>query len=283
VAVVLRGPGLAVVVLALLAAACGGGSGGGGGDAGPGVHEQVVSDPTTQDIRVFQPEGTGPWPVVMAYHGSDGDADQMAELGRRLAADGLLVFAPDVRTDVSTQQGIVDTANDSECAYRFARTVAPDLGGDLDRPVTFVGWSFGANFALQGGLDEDLDPSRRFISCFTSVPRPDVVVAVSGCHYEFAGRPSTLLDPDQWGNPGAHLLLTGGADDTVCPLQQSEKLATELRARGYAVQFEVLTGADHFAPVFLAPGDDGTVPAPDSAAGDRTVALITAAIADDEP
>jgi hypothetical protein len=35
--------------------------------------------------------------------------------------------------------------------------------------------------------------------------------------------------------------------------------------------------------VFLAAGDGGgTVPDPGSAAGDRTVALITAAIADDE-
>jgi dienelactone hydrolase len=276
---VLRPLGRMVVVLALLTAACGSG---GGGDAAPGVREQVVSDPTTQDILVFRPAGGGPWPIVMAFHGSDGDAQQMAELGRRLADAGLLVFAPDVRTDVSTEQGIVDVANDSECAYRYARTVARDFGGGLDLPVTFVGWSFGANFALQGGLDEQLDPSRQYISCFTDVPRPDVVVALSGCHYEFQGRPSTLLDPDEWGNPGAHLVLAAGADDTVCPAWQSEKLAAALRTRGYAVQHEVLRGADHFAPVFLAAGDGGTVPAPQAAAGDRTVLLITTAGADDE-
>jgi dienelactone hydrolase len=160
--------------------------------------------------------------------------------------------------------------------------VAGDFGGDLERPVTFVGWSFGANYAVQGGLDEQLDPSRRFISCFNDVPRPDVVVAVSGCHYEFAGQPTSLLDPLQWGNPGAHLVLAAGADDTVCPAWQSEQLAAELRTRGYTVQYELLQGADHFAPVFLADGDGGTVPAPDAAAGDRTVQLITAAVADDE-
>ena len=268
-----------VVVLALLLAACGGG---GNGNGGPRVREQVVSDPTTQDIRVFRPDGEGSWPIVMAYHGSNGSSRQMIELGRRLAAEGLVVFAPDVRTDVSTEQGIVDVANDSECAYRYVRTVAPGLGGDLHRPVTFVGWSFGANFALQGGLDEQLDPSRRFISCFTDAPRPDVVVALSGCHYEFQGRPSTLLDRNEWGNPDAHLLLAAGADDTVCPAEQSERMAAELRTRGYTVQYELLQGADHFAPVFLAAGDGGTVPAPDAAAGDRTVQLITAAIADDE-
>lgn len=278
-ATVRRLAGRMVVVLALLTAACGGGGAGGGG---PDVRERVISDPTTQDILVFQPEGEGPWPVVMAYHGSGGDAQQMAELGRRLAAEGLLVFAPDVRTDVSTEQGIVDTANDSECAYRYARTVAPDLGGDLDRPVTFVGWSFGANFALQGGLDEQIDPSRQFVSCFTDVPRPDVVVALSGCHYEFQGQPSTLLDRDQWGNPGAHLVLAAGSEDAVCPAWQSEKMAAELRGRGYAVHYEVLQGADHFGPVFLAAGDGATVRAPETAAGDQTVRLITAAIADDE-
>jgi dienelactone hydrolase len=275
---VLRSAVRIVVVLALLTAACGGG----GGDAGPDVHEQVISDPTTQDILVFRPDGEGPWPIVMAYHGRDGDAQQMSELGRRLAAEGLLVFAPDVRTDVSTDQGIVDVANDSECAYRYARTVAGDFGGDLDRPVTFVGWSFGANFAVQGGLDEQLDPSRRYVSCFTDVPRPDVLVALSGCHYEFGGQPTTLLDPGEWGNPGAHLVLAAGADDTVCPAWQSEKLAAELRTRGYTVQYELLRAADHFAPVFLAGGEGGTVPAPDAAAGDRTVQLITAAVEEDE-
>ena len=275
---VLRPLGRMVIVLALLTAACGNG----GGDAARGVREQVVSDPTTQDILVFRPDGEGSWPIVMAYHGLGGDAHQMTELGRRLAAAGLLVFAPDVRTDVSTEQGIVDAANDSECAYRYARTVARDFGGGLGLPVTFVGWSFGANFALQGGLDEQLDPSRQYISCFTDVPRPDVVVALSGCHYEFQGRPSTLLDPDEWGNPGAHLVLAAGADDAVCPAGQSEKLAAALRTRGYAVQYEVLQEADHFAPVFLAAGDGGTVPAPQAAAGDRTVQLITTAVADDE-
>ena len=273
----LRRAGRIVVVLALLTAACDGG----GDDAGHVVREQVVSDPTTQDIHVFQPGGEGTWPVVMAYHGFDGNADQMAELGRRLAAAGLLVFAPDVRTDVSTEQGVVDAANDSECAYRYARTVARDFGGDLDQPVTFVGWSFGANFALEGGLDEQLDPSRRFVSCFADVPRPDVIVAVSGCHYEFQGRPSTLLDPDQWGNPGAHLVLAAGAEDTVCPAWQSRKLAAELGRRGYGVHYEVLRGADHFAPVFLAVAKGGTVPDPSSAAGDRTVRLITDAVAGD--
>jgi dienelactone hydrolase len=270
-----------VVVLALLTAACGGG-GSGNGDAAPGVREEVISDPTTQDILVFRPDGEGPWPIVMAYHGRDGEAQQMAELGRRLADAGLLVFAPDVRTDVSTEQGIVDVANDSECAYRYARTVARDFGGGLDLPVSFVGWSFGANFALQGGLDEQLDPSRQYVSCFTDAPRPDVVVALSGCHYEFEGRPSTLLDPAEWGNPGAHLVLAAGSDDTVCAAWQSERLAAELRTRGYAVQYEVLQGADHFAPVFLAAGDGGTVPAPDAAAGDQTVQLITVAVADAE-
>jgi dienelactone hydrolase len=269
-----RPVGRIAVVLALLTAACAGG----GGGAGPTVAEHVISDPTTQDIRVFQPGGDGSWPIAVAYHGSDGDADQMAELGRALAAEGVLVFAPDVRTDVSTEQGVVDVARDSECAYRYARTVAGDYGGDLARPVTFVGWSFGALFALQGGLDEELDPSRRFVSCFTDVPRPDVIVAVSGCHYEFAGRPTTLLDRDQWANRGARLVLVAGADDTVCPAGQSERMAAELRTRGYAVQYELLPGADHFAPVFLAPG--GAVPAPGLAAGARTVELITAAIQD---
>ena len=181
---ILRSAGRMVVVLALLTAACGGG---GGGDAGPAVREQVISDPTTQDIRVFRPDGDGSWPIVMAYHGLDGDAQQMSELGRRLAAEGLLVFAPDVRTDVSTDQGIVDAANDSECAYRYVRTVAGDFGGDLERPVTFVGWSFGANSPSRAAWTSSSTPrvsssraSRTSRDRTSSSPSPAVTTSSRG-------------------------------------------------------------------------------------------------------
>jgi acetyl esterase/lipase len=63
----------------------------------------------------------------------------MAEIGKRLAGNGFVVFAPNYRTDLSTEQGIVNAVRDAECGYRYARSIASDYGGDLDRPLTFVG------------------------------------------------------------------------------------------------------------------------------------------------
>lgn len=94
-----------------------------------------------------------------------------------------MVFAPTYRTALSTRRGLYQAAGDIECGYRFARSIAADHGGDLDRPVTFVGWSLGATAALGIGLTREIDPSGKHISCFSNVPRPDVIVAMSGCYY----------------------------------------------------------------------------------------------------
>ena len=279
---VLRLAGRLVVVLALFLAAC---SGGGGGGSGPAVREQTISDPTTQDILMFRPSGQGSWPIVMAYHGSNGNAEQMAELGRRLAATGLVVFAPNIRTDVSTEQGIVNTANDSECAYRYARSVAAHFGGDLDRPVTFVGWSFGANFALQGGLDEDLDPLAPVRLVLHQRPttgrdrRPRrVPLRVRGAAVDLPPRPRAVGQ-------------SGRAPGASGRLRRHGVPRGAVREDGGGVVGRAATPSSTNCcrgPItsrpcsILAGGDSGTVPSPDSPAGDRTVDLITTAIANDE-
>ena len=73
----------ALVCGVVLAAACG------GGDSDYEVTSEVVSDDTTQDILVFEPQGEGPWPVVFALHGIDGAAEDMTEIATRLAREGL--------------------------------------------------------------------------------------------------------------------------------------------------------------------------------------------------
>lgn len=258
-------------VAALVTVAC-------GDDDGEGRYEvttQTVSDPTTQDILLLEPDAEDRWPVVLALHGIDGDAEQMAPLAERVAATGALVFAPDYRTDVTTEQGIIDLVRDTECGYRYARTVAGDHGGDLARPVAWVGWSLGAVVAVQAGLDETLDPTGGdIVTCFTDVPRPDVIVAVDGCYEEVGA----AFDPGEWSNADAKLVVVAGEDDTVCPPDQSERLVDELDRRGYDAQLVRLEGADHFAPVFHRYVDGDMVETPGSAAGDRVVQLIADAL-----
>ena len=94
----------------------------------------------------------------------------MAETASRLAAQGLVVFAPTYRTDMSTEQGMADLASDVTCAYRYAIANADRYNGDLDQPITIAGWSLGATFALEGGLTNE-EPPIVVRSRSTSCPR----------------------------------------------------------------------------------------------------------------
>jgi dienelactone hydrolase len=243
------------------------------------VRSEVLSHETTQGVLVFEPEAEGPWPVLMAYHGIDGTAEDMTVLGEQLAAEGSVVFAPTYRTDMSSMEGLETAARDGECGYRFARSVAADHGGDLEQPMTWVGWSLGALFAVEAGLREPLDPTGEGVRCFPEPPRPDLIVAVAGCYYESEGRPFDLLEPAAWTNRDVRIVVVAGEDDTRCSAAQSERLAADLRARGFDVRYELLEGADHFAPVFHRLEGEAMVPAPDSPAGDELVRIITDAMA----
>jgi dienelactone hydrolase len=259
----------ALAVLVVLAA-CGDPA----SDDGYDVTTQTVSDETTQTISVFAPDADGSWPVVLAYHGNEGTRADMALLGERVAAAGAVVFTPDYRSGDFSENGLIETVTDVECAYRYVRSIAADHGGDLQRPVVWVGWSLGAVWAVQGGLDETIDDTGTILPCTPEVPRPDVVVAVAGC-YEEVGQG---FDPDQWGNPDARLILVAGSDDTVCPAAESERVTQELRARHYDVRLVTLEGADHFAPVFHREENGHLVESPDEPAGQEVLRLITDAL-----
>jgi hypothetical protein len=144
-------------------------------------------DGTRQDIHAFGPRGTGTSPVVVALHGIDGSGQDMAEFATRLARAGMVVFAPTYRSDLTTPDGLSQTGHDIACGYWFARTDASQHGGDLSEPVTALGWSLDADFAVLGGLSvagpSPDDP------CPGDTPAPDVVVGISCCYSRSSSRP----------------------------------------------------------------------------------------------
>ena len=241
------------------------------------VTSEVVSTGATQEMLVVAPEMEGPWPVIVAYHGVGGTAEDMAEIATRLAREGAVVFAPTYSTDLTTEEGVLQVAIDAECGYRSARSLAARYSGDLEVPVAFLGWSLGASAALGIGLDETVDPTGGLVTCFGPAPRPDIVVAVSGCHYE--GGQLDLVDTDAWENEGADVILVGGEEDTECPPSQTEDAATEMGLAGYDVELVMLEGANHYAPVFHDLVDGELVAVDDAPAGERVVELLMDAIA----
>lgn len=271
-----RSISLTVAVLAggLLLPSCATDSG--SEDGGFQVTSEVVSHEATKDMLVFAPDAEGRWPVIVAFHGVGGTPEDMAEIASRLAREGNVVFAPTYATDISTQEGVDQAGIDAECGYRFARSIASKYGGDLTQPVTFVGWSLGASAALAIGLTEDIDPTGRFVSCFGDVPRPDIIVAISGCHYE--GGQLDLVDTKAWGNKEADIVLIAGDEDAMCPPSETEDAAAEMRSAGYDVDLVMLEGASHFAPIF-GDLDDGKLVPSDDPAGERTLDVILRAIA----
>ena len=241
------------------------------------VTSEVVSHEATKDMRLFAPDAEGPWPLIVAFHGVGGTPEDMAEIATRLAREGNLVFAPTYPTDITTQEGVDRAAVDAECGYRFARSMAAEYGGDLDQPVTFVGWSLGASAALAIGLNEDIDPTGEFVSCFGQVPRPDIIVAISGCHYE--GGQLDFIDTEPWGNKEADIFLLAGEKDTNCPAWETEDAAAEMRSAGYEVDLVMLDRADYFGPIFHDLQDGQFVVVADDPARERTVEVILDAIA----
>ena len=262
-----------VASLAIAAVGCGGG----GGDDELTVTTRVVSDSTTPELRVLAPDGEGPWPVVLALHGFRGTGQDMVELGTRLAQAGVVVFVPSYNTDVSTPEGMTRASDDLSCAYQVARRVAPDYGGDLSQPVTAVGWSLGADFVVLGGLGPPGDGTTG--RCPAELPRPDVVVALSGCYYEFDGNPVTWFDDlTGWSNKTADVHLVSGDNDTTCPASQTERLATSLGAEGYDIAVNRLSSADHPAPIFHDERGGQWEVITDDPAGEQAVEIILDAI-----
>ena len=71
---------------------------------------------------------------------------------------------------------------DVTCAYRYTIANANITTATSNQPITLVGWSFGATVELEGGLTAE---DRQALSCGAEVQLPEIVVPISGCHYQF--------------------------------------------------------------------------------------------------
>ncbi len=184
------------------------------------VLTEGLTGPDTQDIVVWAPDADGPWPVVIFLAGWEGKGIHYARTAEMLAGQGVVVFAPDYRSQDIVTSNWKNPYRDAECAYRHIRTVASDFGGDIDQPITIAGHSLGAQVAMALALFEtEFGPEGSFDRCEGDVPRPDRVLALAGCHLRSGvdGRDYPFTPNDfGWGHTDAAVHLVVGSKDRVC-------------------------------------------------------------------
>ncbi len=240
------------------------------------VEVDVISHETTQDIHVWYPGSDVGFPVVYATHGLGGTGAGWDVVGPALASQGVVVFAPDYR---STDSDGAHIAQDLECGYRYVREVATEFGGDLTQPVVFVGHSMGADMALYGGLDTtDFVPGGTYDLCFSGAPRPDAIVAIAGCYYEFEGQ-RFPFSASQYGSGNARAVLVGGEDDETCAAWQSRDATDAFVAAGREATFVEVPDANHMTLIGRDWVDGEEVVVPDDPAAAEVVRLILDVIA----
>ena len=214
---------------------------------------KVGGGDSTQDAFVWAPDADGDgaadvggsYPLVYMIPGSGGSAERDLDVvAHELARRGVVVFGADWRT---LSGSVSDLEMDAECGYRLSRRIAADYGGDLSAPVTVAGFSMGATAALYVGInEEEWGPEGAYGECSPGEPRPDLVVALSGCHQNMQF-PSGATS---WGNREARWLLVAGSDDDVCPMSESEFAASLMSEQGYDVEVVEIEGAAHGGVVF---------------------------------
>ena len=99
---------------------------------------------------VYRPEGKGPWPVVVWFHGGSlvmGGREWLPTLERsRLLAAGIAVVSVDYR--LSPQAKLAETVDDALDAYAWVRAKGPKLFSADKNRVAVMGHSAGGYLAL---------------------------------------------------------------------------------------------------------------------------------------
>jgi acetyl esterase/lipase len=231
----------------------------------PVEDDVVYAQPLQPDLiayglDVYTPGKPGNWPVVVFLYGYAGNKEDFAATSQAIADQGAVVFTIDWPAPLPDHAGLRNGSDCREvsevlsCAIRYARSTAPDHGGDPSN-VTLVGFSAGAAFgswvALTGG---NLDRAWEEFAAARGGPPPQVECAAGegsaavdafvgiGGNYDYA-EPLQKRDPDLWeivspyANVGQDLglrirLLHGERDSIVSP-EHSVNLNDLLVAEGY--------------------------------------------------
>jgi len=225
--------------------------------------------------RVYQPEGAGPFPVLLDLHGGGWyRKDRFANepMDRAIAAAGMLVAAVDLR--LSDEAPYPASVQDANYGVRWLKARAAEWKGDAST-LGVLGSSSGghiglllamrprdprynaialpeapkldATFAYLATRAPVSDPYARFLVS-EKIGKQDLVKASRTYFRPFdnihEGNPQEILDRKEKASLPPLLIMHGGADDHVLPANQ-KKFADSWRAAGGECRFELFEGGEH--------------------------------------
>ena len=177
--------------------------------------------------------GTPGGPLLFVFHGTGGDENQLAELGRELSKEATVVSP---RGDVAefgaarffrrTGEGVYDVADLARATAKMADFVAAHLAAAKPSAVYGLGYSNGAN-----------------ILASTVFARPQLFDALVLMH------PLIPFEPRIDGSlAGKRILVTAGRHDPICPPDLTARLDAYLRAANADVTVEWHEGGHEVRP-----------------------------------
>ncbi len=181
---------------------------------------------------IYVPEGEGPWPVVVMFHGNPGSKDShyTTVVAEAAAAAGMYVFVPTWLTGFELFQVTVEMFDflyaAANCAVAYAQ---PDP--DVSLPVVVYGFSAGAGPASLAALDPASEP---IPGCVAENPPAPITGAVLGdteyfMHSSFwdgafaadleamQARVAKTVDPSFWPTDMETRFFLWFADDGTAP------------------------------------------------------------------
>ena len=225
--------------------------------------------------RIYQPEGAGPFPVLLDLHGGAwNDKDRFANepMDRAVAESGILVVAVDLT--LGGEAPYPASVQDANYAIRWLKSKATQWNGDAGT-LGVLGSSSGGHVAeLLGMRPRDprynalpladhpgIDASVRYVATRSPISDPFArfqnaenrqraeMVRKSRTYFEpwdsiFEGNPQRILERREAVSLPPLLIMQGELDDNVLPAFQ-EKFAAAYRAAGGECQLDIFAGCGH--------------------------------------
>ena len=225
--------------------------------------------------RIYQPQGTGPFPTVLDLHGGAWRRkDRLAEepMDRAIAASGVLVVAIDLR--LSEEAPYPASVQDANYGVRWLKSRAAEWNGDPSK-IGVYGSSSGGHVAQLLAMRprdprynaialpsaSNLDATVAYVATRSPISDPyarfqqaermkrEGMTENSRIYFNpwetiYEGNPQQILERREPVTLVPMLIMQGALDDNVLPAVQ-EKFAATYKAAGGVCELTVFEGSEH--------------------------------------